>query len=664
MDRLNRRASASADRHRTFARFVTVTGWAANSIPPFRALGLCFLAYMLASAFGRWMMVIPDIPITVWPPNGVILAMLLTQPRQSWPWWLAVGAAGELTGNVIWFHNPVFWALGYVMANLVAVTTAAALLSRRFDGPIRRFSSLHQVLAFLAIGVLGAPVISATLGASIGTLAGKNPFLTTWPVWWLGDATGILIATPLVISSINTWVERIRPSGAQVLEGVVIALVIAGLVAWEMVTGAAYSFLLTVPILWTALRFEFRGATLAALGLALAIGVYAQSIAFAEVSSAEVARLHTRLQALLLVAATIGLIVAAIIRQHRVALCELALANDELEARVRERTRAIEAAEQRFKATFENAGVGMSIVSGGGFLMRVNDSLAKMLGYAVDELENQPLDRFTHPEDRASGEEALNRLRAGLAEEYDLEKRYIRKDGEHVWGHTTVSCVRHPDGQIAYLIKIIQDITERKSAEETRQILTREVNHRSKNLLAIVQVIARQTAGQSPKDFAKSLGRRLQALASNHDLLVNSAWRPVGLAELVHSQLDPLGAVEDRVELSGPDVKVSPSAAQALSMALHELATNAVKYGSLSNETGQVKITWRIDEDDFYMAWREIGGPPVDPPTSKGFGTTVLDALTASAMSGVVDMDYAPDGLVWTLRCPAAAVHHTAVGAP
>jgi PAS domain S-box-containing protein len=625
--------------------------------PGVGALAAFVVAYMLAAAFGRWLMVIPGIPITIWPPNGVVLAMLLTQPRQTWPWWIALGAAGELTGNAIWFGNPLVWALGYVTANAAAVTAAAFLLAPILPAPIWRLTDLRQVLAFLGIGVLAAPVVSATLGSAIDAAAGKYPFVTTWPVWWLGDATGILIATPLAISAINAWRERARPTAAQLLEGAAIAMVLGGLSAWELFTNATYAFLLVLPVLWAALRFEFRGATLAVLGLALAIGIHAQSLEAAQVSAADVIRLQARMQALVIASASTGLIVAAIIRQQRQAVLDLASANAELEARVTERTRTIEAAERRFKATFQNAGVGISIVGGDGMLIRVNERLARMLGCNADEMEGHPLDEFTHPDDLALGAAAWDRLMTGATDEYELEKRYRHKDGTSVWGHTTVSCVRHPDGRIAYLIKIIQDVTARRRSDETRQMLTREVNHRSKNLLTIVQVIARQTAARSPQDFVSTFGERLRALAANQDLLVKSEWQRLDLADLVRSQLEYFGETGSRIMLSGPPVTVPPTVAQALGMALHELATNAAKYGSLSNESGRVEISWAVEKDIFCMSWREIGGPVVTATGAAGFGTTVLQKMTETVLSGDVRIDYAPEGVVWQLRCPLAALH-------
>lgn len=276
------------------------------------ALLAFYAAYMLAMGFGRWMTVIPDIPITLWPPNGVLLAMLLTRPRRSWPWWVGLAAVGELTGNALWFQNPLPWAVGYVGANAAAVVLAALALGPLLRLPIQRFDNLRQVLAFLALGVLAAPAVSATLGSALDAWSGRNPFTTTWPVWWLGDATGILIATPLVVSLVNAWQEKAWPRPAQLVEAAAIALLLSLLSLWILFAGAAYAFLLPLPILWAALRFEFRGASFAVLVLTLAIALHAQSFQDLPLSGAEIAALHNKLKALILVAASTGLIVAAI----------------------------------------------------------------------------------------------------------------------------------------------------------------------------------------------------------------------------------------------------------------------------------------------------------------------------------------------------------------
>lgn len=623
--------------------------------PATKQLIAFYVAYLAAMQFGRWVLVIPDIPIVIWPPNGIVLAMLLTQPKQSWSWWIALAAIGELTGNAVWFHNPVGWAFGYIVANAIAVIFAATLMKPSGDEGFR-FKRLSQVLRFLGVCVLVAPGLSATLGSAIDAFVGKNPFMKTWPYWWLGDATGILIATPLAISFMNAWDEKAWPSPIELFEGAAIAVSLSVLCFWVLSTDATYAFVLPMPILWAALRYEFRGVSFAVLVLTAAIAIQAQSFEYLPRSGADVAALQNMLRALILIAATTGLIVAGIARQQRQALANLALANDQLEQRVAERTREIEATEQRFKATFENAGVGISIVGGDGTLLRVNGSLARMLGRDVSEIEGRRIAEFTHPDDQALIDVAWNQLTVEGKDEYEQEKRYLHKTQKIVWGHTTVSCVRREDGKIDYLIKIIQDITERKRSEALRQLLMREVNHRSKNLLAIVQVIARQTAKHSPEKFVEILNQRLQALAANQDILVHNEWKRVALSDLVTGQLAHFEAIVDRVRLSGPPILVPAAAAQSLGMALHELATNAVKYGSLSTETGHVDISWEAEDDRFRMTWRESGGPSVTQPDRKGFGTTVLERMVASSMSGEVMLDYSPDGFSWELTCPMSSL--------
>ncbi len=173
------------------------------------------------------------------------------------------------------------------------------------------------------------------------------------------------------------------------------------------------------------------------------------------------------------------------------------------------------------------------------------------------------------------------------------------------------------------------DITELKRQEEQISLLMREVNHRSKNILTLVQAIARQTAASRPADFLRRFDERVRALAASQDLLVKSEWTGADLAQLIRSQLAHFkDFIDARIALNGPDLVVTTPAAQALGMALHELATNAGKYGALSNANGQIRIDWNLvrdgSDDMFVMCWRERGGPLVQEPEIKGFGTTVI----------------------------------------
>jgi PAS domain S-box-containing protein len=612
-----------------------------------------YSAYLIAAAFGQWMMLVHEVSIIIWPPNGIILAFLMASERRDWPGWFAVALVGELTANAIWFHNPIAPALGYVLANVLEILFAAGVLRAYFKVPVFRLTGLEEVLIFLGVAVLGAPIIGATVGSAINAAIGKSDFLITWPFWWLGDATGILLATPFVISAINVWREPSWPSKFHLVEAAGIALAIVGLALWQLSTGLYFGFLLVIPSLWAALRFEMRGAVASALLLAIVIGIHANSSATP--ASNNVLH-HAKLQMLMIATAALGLIVAAIIRQYRRVAMELASTNADLERRVIERTRDIAAAEKRFQVTFENAAVGIALLDPQGRLLRVNESLAKFLGYRVEELEGRALEDFTHPEDMPSHRRAWEQLERGVMHHYDFEKRYRRSDGETVWGHASVSCVRKADGAVDYFIKIIQDVTARWHSDETRQMLMLEVNHRSKNLLAIIQSIARQTASRAPDDFVKTFGLRLQALAANQDLLVESGWRPVDLEMLVRSQLQHFeGVLAERFVFNGLAVRVPARAAQAIGLAIHELGTNAAKYGSLSNDSGRIEINWKVAGEMFEMSWRELGGPQVMKPAARGFGSTVIDTLITTTLNGEVSIEYAPTGLIWKLQCPTAA---------
>jgi PAS domain S-box-containing protein len=618
-------------------------------LPAWENLLIFYIIYLAASSFGQWLMVIPDIEITVWPPNGVVMAVLLLTPRSTWPWWLLPAAVAELTSNYLWFHNPLLPAVGYVLANVLEVTFAAHFLTALFPRQDSNIGSLRWVFGFLAIGVLAAPLVGATVGSAVSMVSGKAPFATVWPLWWLGDATGVLIAVPLVFSAIQILGIRKLPSSAQSVEGALIGLLIA--LAWRfvIVQQPAYAFLMFVPVLWAAVRFEITGTAIAIFTLICMIGLF---------DGPQPAAQHAIFQILILLLATTGYVVAAAVRQYRMATEELAQSNNVLELRVHERMHEVEIARRQFETMFENAAVGMTILDPRGTLVRVNPNFAEMLGYQTEEMENRPIDSFTHPDDIEKSLVARGLLQREARDSYVLEKRFLCKNGEVVWGLASVSCVRDAGGSISFVIKIVQNINARKERDHARQMLMQEVNHRSKNLLSLIQAIARQTGAVSPNAFYDTFSRRLHALAANQDLLVRSSWENVQLQDLVRAQLEPFGITTGtQFTADGPALKISARAAQALGMALHELATNAAKYGSLSTDAGKVEISWSVAEDTFTITWQETGGPEIThPPESKGFGTTVIDALIRSTLDASVTIDFAPSGLVWTCSCPMNAL--------
>jgi HAMP domain-containing protein/two-component sensor histidine kinase len=202
---------------------------------------------------------------------------------------------------------------------------------------------------------------------------------------------------------------------------------------------------------------------------------------------------------------------------------------------------------------------------------------------------------------------------------------------------------------------------ERERKEEHIKQLLNEVDHRSKNVLSVVQAIARQTAIASPEEFVTSFSERMQTLAASHDLLVKSQWRGIEIADLIQVQLAHFkDLIGNRIKLDGPSLRLSVAAAQTLGMIVHELATNAAKYGALSNNLGHVDIRWHTHEGEenevFTISWTERSGPTLGTPTHRGFGSTVVKTMAESSLDGDVDLDFAPTGLRWRLVCPSSKV--------
>jgi two-component sensor histidine kinase len=194
-------------------------------------------------------------------------------------------------------------------------------------------------------------------------------------------------------------------------------------------------------------------------------------------------------------------------------------------------------------------------------------------------------------------------------------------------------------------------------AATNQLLLTRELNHRTKNLLSVVQSIANQTAVSKPTDFAERFSQRLRALSVSQDLLVQGQWRGVEIEALVRAQLAHFAdLIGERIMIDGPPLSVTPAAAQSIGMALHELATNAGKYGSLSDDHGSVTIDWRLDDGQFSIGWVERDGPQVKPPNQRGFGSTIISTAVEASVDGEVELNYQSSGVSWRLRCAASKV--------
>jgi two-component sensor histidine kinase len=205
---------------------------------------------------------------------------------------------------------------------------------------------------------------------------------------------------------------------------------------------------------------------------------------------------------------------------------------------------------------------------------------------------------------------------------------------------------------------LVEAAAERKRSEDQVRFLMRELSHRAKNQLAVVVAMARRTAERSEgiADFEKVFSERLMALARSTDLLVNQNWRGVALAQLVDAHLMPFAAGNKaRIAVGGPEIELGPDAAQSIGLAMHELATNASKYGALSTPAGTVSVRWQyVDgkKSALRIEWKENGGPPVSEPTRAGFGSVVIQRTVAQSLHGEVTHEFRPDGVFWAIELP------------
>lgn len=223
-----------------------------------------------------------------------------------------------------------------------------------------------------------------------------------------------------------------------------------------------------------------------------------------------------------------------------------------------------------------------------------------------------------------------------------------------------LSPVTGPDGKVAFLVPSGVEISDRKRYEEQLGFVMREVNHRSKNLLAVVQAMLRQMRPREVGQFVQDFGDRLRALAACQDLLLQSSEDSPLLSEVVRAQLRHFRDLSEmRLQVTGPALRVSPDTAQSIGMAIYELATNAAKYGALSNADGRIQIDWALFDTPegprFRMSWTELDGPPVSAPTAKGFGSVVLEDMLAMTLDAEIEMRFLPTGVTWSLTCPASA---------
>ena len=326
---------------------------------------------------------------------------------------------------------------------------------------------------------------------------------------------------------------------------------------------------------------------------------------------------------------------------------------------------AVLASERRFKALASQAPVGIFETDAVGNCLFVNERWRELAGLADDAALGRDWAEALHPEDRERvSREWYDAVRTG--DVFDSEYRFATPDGRVSWLEGSALAIHDPSGAPIGFIGSVTDITGRKNAEEKQAFLINELNHRVKNTLATVQAIASQTfrRGESDPGARDRFEARLIALSNAHSILTQHTSEGTDIRGLIARALRALAA-PDRIRLDGPPVRLSPKATVAIAMAMHELGTNAGKYGALSNEAGQISVTWAVSHTTpatFNIEWRESGGPPVTPPKRRGFGSRLIERNLAHDLDGDARIDFLPDGVVCVISTGLASVagsqHH------
>jgi PAS domain S-box-containing protein len=310
-------------------------------------------------------------------------------------------------------------------------------------------------------------------------------------------------------------------------------------------------------------------------------------------------------------------------------------------------------ATQRLAAIVESSDDAIVSKDLNGIIATWNAGAERIFGYRSEEVVGKPITILIPTDRRQEEDEILEQIRHGRRVEH-YETVRIRKDGSTADISLTVSPVRNSAGKIIGASKIARDITERKRSEKQIASLAREAEHRAKNMLATVQATVRLTEADTPRELKRAIEGRIQALAHVHALFVQSRWTGAELRNLVTQELLPYcQGDEDRARIDGPSLLLEPNTAQTMAVALHELATNAAKYGALSVPNGKIQVEWaRMADGRIALRWTETGGPAVKPPTREGFGTRVIQSMIHQD-TGEFRPDWRAEGLVCEILMPA-----------
>lgn len=340
---------------------------------------------------------------------------------------------------------------------------------------------------------------------------------------------------------------------------------------------------------------------------------------------------------------------------------QLEALNLELEQRVQERTSELEAQTLRLMESEQRRSLALAAAQMGSWhwdnasdKYHWDGGLLRIFGVDPSFTPTSANIRtLIHPEDWPKLDEVLQKLLSGEGEAHHIEFRIRRRGGQIRWCIGSAASTLNQATGATHVSGVVIDITDRKADEDRQTLLAREVDHRAKNALALVQALVRLTRADTMEEFVTAVEGRILSLSRVHSILSQSRWEGADLANLLRDELAPFDLADNnRIVLDGPDVMLDSSTAQTLALALHELATNTAKYGALSASSGRLTVGWQLEGRDLVIRWNEQGGPAVSPPTRQGFGTSAIVAGVKHQQGGDVRFDWKEAGLDCYLRLP------------
>jgi PAS domain S-box-containing protein len=618
-------------------RLLTLAGGAALAV----SIGL---TYFVAARLSLALLTKPDGVAVFWPAAGVSAGTLIALgPRARWP--IVAGAmAATMVANLLG-DRSIWSALIFAVCNAGEAVIIAGLIERYF-GSVFNLDRLSHVLGFLGAVVAGTAIsgVGGTLGYVLFHTS-TTPPLTIWYHWFTSDALGVITVAPLLIGLMSSARDP-SPRG-EIIEGtaaLAMLIVLCGVIIfvpkepWATVVPIAALFPL---LLWLAARCRPVFAAAAAIIVALTV-VWTTTFSIGIFGDARFPMAER------ILSAQAGILA--------VSLCSFVLAA--LFAERRQHEAVLMASEARLQEALTAGGVAAFDWEVHSDQSQRSENAAQILGFGAKENFGgaQFLARV-HPDERSRLLDLLRNVRPDNPV-FDATFRFIRPDGREVWLEQTAKGEFDSTGRLTHLRGLTLDITDRKVAAARQDLLIAELDHRVKNVLARVAVVAMQTREGSltMDEYIKAVEGRIQSMAAAHSLLSQTRWTGVGLNDLVRDQLAPY-AMAANAKVSGPNIMLSAAATQAVAMVLHELVTNAAKYGALSTSNGSVSVNWDKSSDErgatkVTIVWREHGGPRVAAPARTSFGSSLIRDLIPHELGGTVDLAFEPDGVSCRIEIP------------